>query len=71
MAEAVLHRIVVKSELAARKIPYRLSGRQGVSNFDIVSDVHSGEEYWLVTFNGPADLDLDVLRPDIIPPKTP
>ena len=59
-----LHQILVRREVTAAR-----------ERIERVLDVETtaepwGEGFWAIRFLAPQDVDLDFLRPDVLPPKT-
>jgi hypothetical protein len=67
-APTVRHRVLVKSAVARDAAMFRLA-KEGIGS-DVGDHIDYGTEAWYaIDFNAASDLDLDFLRPDILPPK--
>lgn len=64
MTETCMHQILCRNVTAVRE---RIERRLGVET-DAWPLGH-GDDRWAVTFGAPKDVDLDFLRPDVLPPK--
>jgi hypothetical protein len=66
MADFCVHRIQVKREVTA--VRKRIERVLGVTtHIEPIPDEWGGG--WTVDFSSPPDVDLDFLRPDVLPPK--
>ncbi len=59
-----LHRIQVKPTLKIIEIKDRIERHLGVETY-AVEERH----VWAIYFDAPADVNLDFLRPDVLPPE--
>jgi hypothetical protein len=58
------HRIQVTSGIAATSVRERIERRLGVA-----TEAKPEGHVWAVYFDAPAGIDLDFLRPDVLPPR--
>lgn len=65
MAELAYHRITVGG-LIVTVVRERLERR-----LDVVTTTRPDGDVWAIYFHAPADVDLDFLHPDVLPPVVP